>query len=106
MKRWAKKLKYKPEQLEKVLANLENARFVVVDEDEEELLVRSFLRNDEVYKQPKVLLAASRQLNEISSAKLRDEVAGEIQRILREGLAKENTRPTLLKMLGILGRVA
>lgn len=104
LKRWAKKLKYTPNQLESVLSGLEKTRFVVIDDEEEELLVRSFLRNDEVYKQPKVLLAAHRQLNEIASEKLRDEVAREIERILREGLAKENTRPTLLKMLGTLGR--
>lgn len=105
LKRWAKKLKYRTDQLEKVLANLENTRFFVVDYDEEELLVRSFLRNDEVYKQPKVLLAADRQLAEISSRKLRAHVSIEVQRVLDEGLAGDNTRPTLLKMLGTLGRV-
>lgn len=106
LKRWAKKLKYRTDQLEKVLANLENTRFFVVDYEEEELLVRSFLRNDEVYKQPKVLLAADRQLAEISSPKLRAHVAIEVQRVLDEGLAGDNTRPTLLKMLGTLGRVS
>lgn len=106
LKRWAKKLKYTTGQLEKILFGLEQARFVVVDDEEEELLVRSFLRNDEVYKQPKVLLAASRQLNEIASVKLQGELAREIERVLSEGLAGDNTRPTLLKMLGILGRVA
>jgi len=106
LKRWAKKLKYRSDQLEKVLTNLENTRFFVVDYEEEELLVRSFLRNDEVYKQPKVLLAADRQLAEISSRKLRAHVSIEVQRVLDEGLAGDNTRPTLLKMLGTLGRAS
>ncbi|GAA2159230.1 MULTISPECIES: hypothetical protein [Glycomyces] len=103
LKRWAKKLKFTVAQLEKVLLNLETARFIVVDHDEEELFVRSFLRNDEVYKQPKVMLSSMRQLGEISSALIRREVAREIARVLHEGLPGENTRPTLLKMLGILG---
>lgn len=104
LKRWAKKLKYTTGQLEKVLFGLEQKRFIVVDDEEEELLVRSFLRNDEVYKQPKVLLAAMRQLDEIASAKIRGELSREIERVLGEGMAGENTRPTLLKMLGTLGR--
>ncbi|WP_146148191.1 hypothetical protein [Glycomyces artemisiae] len=104
VKRWANKLKFTTGQLEKVLAHLEDARFVVADYDEEELFVRSFIRNDEVYKQPKVLLAAVRQIAEISSKLIRGVLSFEIQRLLEEGLPGENTRPTLLKMVGILGR--
>ena len=40
------------------LAELAAARFVVVDEATEELLVRTLIRNDGVWKQPKVLAVA------------------------------------------------
>lgn len=104
LKRWAKKLKYTPEQLDKALAGLEAARFVVVDHDEEELLVRSFLRNDGVCKNFKVLKAAAGSLSEICSKPIRETLANEIERAFHEGLGSESTNPTLLGMLNILGR--
>lgn len=106
LRRWAKKLSYTPKRLDEALDGLAKTRFIVVDDDEEELLVRSFIRGDEVYRQPKVLLAASRQLAEVSSLHIRDALATEVQRILQEGSAGPNTRPTLLVMLSTLGRVA
>src|SRR5688500_791469 len=37
------------------LHELEQARFIVIDEDTEELLVRTFMRNDGIVRQPNVL---------------------------------------------------
>lgn len=103
LRRWAKKLKYTPEQLDKALAGLEAARFVVVDHDEEELLVRSFLRNDGVCKNFKVLKSAAAHLPQIASEHVRDVLAAEIRRALDEGLGTDSTRSTLVAMLSSLG---
>jgi hypothetical protein len=104
LKRWAKKLKYTPELLDGVLTGLSESRFVVVDYDEEELLVRSYLRNDGVLRNFKVLKAAASNLPQVMSKPIRETIANEIERSLHEGLATASTRPVLLGMLGVLGR--
>lgn len=63
------------------LDELEKARFIVVDEDAEELLVRSFIRRDKVYRQPNVLRAAADHLKGITSTVILAELAGELGRI-------------------------
>lgn len=103
-KRWAKKLKYSPEMLEGVIGGLSESRFVVADFDEEELLVRSYLRNDNVCKNFKVLKAAESDLSLICSKPIREVVADEIERALHDGLYTSATKPTLRGMLSILGR--
>ncbi|WP_410673789.1 hypothetical protein [Amycolatopsis sp. cmx-4-68] len=66
------------------LAELDAARFVVIDQDTEELLVRSFIRNDELYKQPNVLRGALRVAFEIESPILRAALAAELRRLPAE----------------------
>lgn len=61
------------------LVELDAARFVVVDQDTEELLVRTFIRNDELYKQPNVLAAALRVAFDIESPILRSALAVELR---------------------------
>ncbi|WP_143268709.1 hypothetical protein [Amycolatopsis vastitatis] len=63
------------------LDELDAARFVVLDQETEELLVRSFIRNDELYKQPNVLAAALRTAFEIESPVLRAALAAELRRL-------------------------
>lgn len=63
------------------LSELDAARFVVVDQDTEEVLVRSFIRNDGLYKQPNVLRAALRVAFEIESPILRGALAAELRRL-------------------------
>jgi hypothetical protein len=104
LKRWAKKLKYTTELLDGVLTGLSETRFIVVDYDEEELLVRSYLRNDNVCKNFKVLKAAESSLKHVASKPIREVIANEIERALHDGLFTPSTRPTLLEMLGSLGR--
>jgi hypothetical protein len=104
LKRWAKKLKYSTDTLEGVLTGLSETRFVVVDFDEEELLVRSYLRNDNVCKNFKVLKAAASNLSQVASKPIRETIANEIERALHDELCTPSTRPTLLEMLEALGR--
>lgn len=67
--------------LEKTLAELDAARFIVLDDDTEELLIRSFIRNDGVWRQPRVMGAAVSGALEISSRLLRRALLEEMNRI-------------------------
>jgi len=63
---------------------LAKARFVVIDEEAEELLVRSFIRRDGVYRQPNVLRSATSHLATVASIAIRQAVAAELVRIESE----------------------
>lgn len=71
---------------------LEDRRFLVIDWDTEELLIRSFIRNDGVYKQPNVLKAAMRVvLEEVESNLIKAAIADEFLRVgLTEYAARLN----------------
>jgi hypothetical protein len=63
------------------LKELEAARFVVIDWDAEELLIRSFIRRDKVYRQPQVLSVAAEQLTLVTSLVARVALRVELVRI-------------------------
>ncbi|WP_410648182.1 hypothetical protein [Amycolatopsis sp. cmx-4-54] len=63
------------------LSELDAAAFVVVDHDTEEVLIRTFIRNDQLYKQPNVLRAALRTAFEIESPILRAALGVELRRL-------------------------
>lgn len=69
------------EDVEDALGELERSRFVVVDRDTEEILVRAYLRVNEVWKQPKLLTLALRQVQEVQSRKLRSALRSELLRL-------------------------
>lgn len=82
LRRWARKAKnLTAAQLEDQLEALERARFVVLDYDTEELLVRTLVRNDSVYKQPRVMGAMVADAKEIASRVLRAALLAEIDRL-------------------------
>jgi hypothetical protein len=82
LRRWSRKSKgLTSAELEKRLQALEAARFIVMDDDTEELLIRSFVRNDGVWKQPKVMGAMVSGALEISSRRLRRALLAEVDRI-------------------------
>ncbi|MCX5209719.1 hypothetical protein OG689_10535 [Kitasatospora sp. NBC_00240] len=90
LKRWTRKARgLTAAGLEKTLNDLDAARFIVVDEDTEELLIRSFIRNDGVWKQPKVMGAAVSGALEISSRHLRRALLEEMDRIPLHELSNE-----------------
>ncbi len=70
------------------LAELAAARYVVVDDGTEELLVRSFIRRDRVYRQPNVLRNAADQLPLIVSPRLRLALAVELERVAAEPMSE------------------
>ncbi|MFC1410363.1 hypothetical protein ACEZCY_13965 [Streptacidiphilus sp. N1-12] len=88
LKRWARKAKgLTVDLLQQRLDVLEQRRFIVMDADTEELLIRSFIRNDGVYRMPRVMGAAVSGAQEISSHKLRRALLAEMPRIPLEELS-------------------
>jgi hypothetical protein len=70
------------ESLDKALRELAAARFIAIDEDHEEVLVRSYMRNDEVYKQPNLLKNALAAVKHVQSRTLRDMLADELLKLV------------------------
>jgi len=93
LRRWSRKAHgLTSAELQKLLQGLEEARFIVMDEDTEELLIRSFVRNDGVWKQPKVMGAMVSGALEISSWRLRAALLAEMDRLPLEELSAEPTK--------------
>lgn len=69
------------ESIEEALAELEQRRYVVVDRDTEELLVRTFIRNDGVWRQPNVFRASMRAVRGTLSRTLRRTLRDEVLRL-------------------------
>lgn len=92
--RWANKAKDRTvEQIETALAVLEVRFYVVIDRDTEELLVRTLMRGDEVWKHWKVMTAAGRDVEAIASARLRIVAAHEVAKMLViEELSEQSRR--------------
>jgi hypothetical protein len=68
LRRWARKAAgLTVAELKERIDSLAKARFIVVDEDTEELLIRSFVRNDGVWRMPKVMGSMVSGALEISS---------------------------------------
>lgn len=84
------------------LAELEHARFIVVDEDAEELLVRSFIRRDKVYRQPNVLRSAADHLKGVTSAILLRGLAAELDRIVSGGDVPATSAGILAEMRAVV----
>lgn len=82
VRRWAKKVAgCTLAELVADLKTLEAARFVVTDDETEEVLVRTFVRNDGVYKQPKVMLRLREDAKQIESKALRAAFRAELERL-------------------------
>lgn len=84
------------------LAELETARFVVVDETAGEVLIRSLMRRDEIFKIPNVLRSAAKHLPSIRSERIRATLADELRRIASEERLTTNASEIVTAMLGHL----
>lgn len=91
-RRWARYSSQTGEQdIRDALDGLAHRRYVVVDTQTQELLVRSFVRNDEVWKQPKLLTLALREALDTTSQELRSALSAELHRVaelIMEGLRR------------------
>lgn len=82
LKRWANATADASiENVTRALESLSAKTFVVVDWDTEELLVRTFIRNDEVYRQPNLMKAALKFASQVESQALRWALHDELLRL-------------------------
>jgi hypothetical protein len=82
VRRWAAMASdTKPDDISRTLVVLADARFVVVDEDTEELLVRSFVRHDNGYRNSKRRPAILEAARDARSPLLRQALADEFGRL-------------------------
>jgi hypothetical protein len=79
------------------VAELEHARYVVIDRDSEELLVRTLIRNDKIYRQPNVLRAAADHLALVTSETIRAALADELAKVAQLDM-KDDCRKILAVM--------
>ena len=102
--RWARKAAgLTASDIEKDIAILAETRFVVADDETGELLVRSLLRRDKVYRQPNVLLSAADHLALVESDQIRAALADELRRIAVLDDIPNGAVETLTRMLVALG---
>lgn len=88
--RWAKKAEdLSAKQVRSELDYLAERDFVVVDEDTEEVLIRTMVRNDGVYKQPLVMERMREDAKQIESPMLRQAFAAELDRLPLDELSTE-----------------
>lgn len=59
---------------------LERGRFILVDEDTEEVLVRSFVKHDGLLKQPKLAVAMASAYAGVASTQIQQVIAFEVQK--------------------------
>lgn len=65
-------------------AELAESLFVVIDEDTEEIMIRSFLRHDGLLKQPRVAVSMTTAYASTASVKLRGVIVHELSRLRSE----------------------
>lgn len=63
---------------------LSYAFFIVVDEETEEVLVRSYLRHDPILKNPRLAVTMSKQYGTVGSRKIRAALVHELKRLQKE----------------------
>lgn len=79
-------------EVEDTLEVLEKHRFIVMDRDTEELMVRTFVRRDELWRQPKMMLAVVSAAKKIQSPRLRLALLAELDRLPLDELPNEPTK--------------
>lgn len=76
----------------RALNELQGARFVCYDVETEELLIRSFIRNDGIVKQPNVLKNALRVAEQTESPRLRQALSDELENLGRKDASEVASR--------------
>lgn len=72
------------ESIREAAEGLQAERFVFIDDETEEILVRSFLRHDGLLKQPKLSISMVNAYGAIASSRIREVVTFELQKLHRE----------------------
>jgi hypothetical protein len=94
MKKWTRlAADMSSERLRAALELLDDAGFVVLDDETEEILVRSFIRRATVYKHIRMFANALREVSEVESERLRSALGQELVRLPRLAIPDKN--PTM-----------
>lgn len=72
------------DQAESAASRLQDARFVFVDDETDEILIRSYLRHDGLLKQPKLSVSMVNAFSAIASLKVQRIVVHELQKLAKE----------------------
>lgn len=70
--------------IERIGAQLQAERFILIDEDTEEVLIRSLLRHDGILKQPKLTVAMINAYGAVASNNIREVIIYELRRLFEE----------------------
>ena len=99
--RWARDMNAPVEDVTAAIKELDEARFTVTDEEAGELLVRSLIRRDDIWKQPNVFKAAASSAKASKSAAVKTALYGEVRRLdlTRTGRETQAIRDDLLTHL-------
>lgn len=100
-RRFARAVGVTVEAITESLTDLDQARFIVVDPEAEQVLIRTLLRND-VAKQPQVLRAAFTAVKGLASRRIATVLIDEVAWLLAHDVT-EKTAPTLEAMKTLLG---
>jgi hypothetical protein len=73
-----------PESVAAAAEGLQAERFVFIDNETEEILIRSFLRHDGLLKQPKLSISMVNAFGAIASSRIREVVTHELQKLYTE----------------------
>lgn len=74
-----------PTDVETFAAELERGRFVVIDRDTEEVLVRSFVKHDELMDKWNMAAAVARTWSEVASKPIKAVIVHELHRLMESG---------------------
>jgi hypothetical protein len=106
-RRWVSRAKgYTLDQLDAELAVLIERRYVLVDTGEEELLVRSFIRNDGTWKNPKTVKSARRDALATGSRRLRQALITELERLPLDELPDKTRETITTETKDLIGRLS
>jgi len=112
LRKWAKGCRPASDlEIKAALIRLERNRYVFTDSETEEVLIRSFIRNDEVEKQPNLLISALSSAAEVESPKLAAVLLAELDRVTipetsNEKLAKRMDKAFTTTRARLAGRAA
>ncbi|MDI2032979.1 hypothetical protein [Paenarthrobacter nitroguajacolicus] len=73
-----------PQSIRAAAEGLQAARFVLIDDETEEILIRSFLRHDGLLKQPKLSISMVNSYADVASKRIREVITFELQRLNAE----------------------
>ena len=76
--------KWTVDDVESLVKGLESEKYVVVDRDTQELLVRTFIRNDGLLKMPNVAQGMASDYGEVMSDRLRKSIDAELKKAFKQ----------------------